>query len=182
VAHQIKDIFDKTEGVVDVDWYVEDDHPKYSFTIDKEKAALNGVSGDQIATTLRIALQGMSIGLLHEPQEKEDVAVTLRLPREERSSLADLKQIKVAGSRGNLVALGELVRIEEQVADKSIYHKNLMPVFYVTGDVAGEIESPAYAILKLNEAIDQLRLPEGYGLERYVANGTSLMKSSEIWV
>lgn len=170
VAHQIREIFDKTEGVVDVDWYVEDDQPKYRFTVDKEKAALNGVSGDQIAATLRIALQGMSVGLLHEPQEKEDVAITLRLPREERSSLADLKQVRVVGSHGNLVALGELVRVEEQVADKSIYHKNLMPVVYVTGDVAGEIESPVYAILKLNEAIDQLKLPEGYGLERYVAN------------
>jgi multidrug efflux pump subunit AcrB len=169
VAHQIRDIFDKTEGVVDVDWYVEDDQTKYRFMVDKEKAALNGVSGDQIAATLRIALQGMSVGLLHEPQEKEDVTVTLRLPREERSSLADLKQVRVAGSHGNLVALGELVRVEEQVADKNIYHKNLMPVVYVTGDVAGEIESPVYAILKLNEAIDQLKLPEGYGLERYVA-------------
>jgi multidrug efflux pump subunit AcrB len=169
VARQIRDIFDQTDGVADVDWYVEDDQPKYRFVVDKEKAALNGVSAEQVAATLRIAVEGMSVGLLHQPQEKEDVRILLRLPREERSSVEDLKQIKVMGQRGNLVPLGELVRVEQQMADKSIYHKNLMPVVYVTGDVAGEEESPVYAILKLNEAIDQLKLPEGYQLERYVA-------------
>ncbi|MCI0490499.1 MAG: efflux RND transporter permease subunit [Blastocatellia bacterium] len=170
VARRVRDIFDRTDGVVDVDWYVEDDQPKYRFAVDKEKAALNGVSAEQVAATLRIALSGLSAGLLHQPQEKEDVPIVLRLPREERSSVEDLKQIKVMGHQGNLVPLGELVRVEEHTADKSIYHKNLMPVVYVTGDVAGSAESPVYAILNLNEAIDKLKLPEGYALERYVAS------------
>ena len=133
IARQIRDIFDKTDGVVDVDWYVEDDQPKYRFAVDKEKASLNGVSAEQVATTLRMALEGMGVGLLHQPAEKEDVPIFLRLPREERSSLNDLKQIKVMGQQGNLVPLGELVRVEQTIADKSIYHKNLMPVVYVTG-------------------------------------------------
>ena len=169
IAKSIRDIFDQTPGVVDVDWYVEDDQPKYRFVVDKEKAALNGVSTGQIAATLRIAVDGMQAGLAHQPNEKEDVAIYLQLPRAERSSVEDLKQLKVMGTRGNLVALGELVKVEETTADKSIYHKNLMPVTYVTGDVAGSEESPVYAILKLNEAISKLKLPEGYELERYVA-------------
>ncbi len=169
IARQIRDIFDKTPGVVDVDSYVEDDQPKYRFAVDKEKAALNGVSADQVAATLRIAVEGMSAGLLHQPQEKEDVPITLRLARAERSSVEDLKQIKVIGRHGNLVPLGELVRVDEGVAEKSIYHKNLMPVTYVTGDVAGGAESPVSAILILNEAIEQLKLPEGYSLEPYFA-------------
>jgi multidrug efflux pump subunit AcrB len=131
---------------------------------------LNGVSAEQVATTLRIAVEGMSVGLIHQDREKEDVPITLRLARSARSSVDDLKQIKVMGARGNLVPLGELVRVDEQIADKSIYHKNLMPVVYVTGDVAGKVESPVYAILNLNAAIEQLKLPEGYGLERYVAS------------
>jgi len=97
------------------------------------------------------------------------VAIQLRLPRGERSRVEDLKQIKVMGRGGNLVPLAELVRVEEQIADKSIYHKNLMPVVYVTGDVAGSEESPVYAILKINQALDRLKLSEGYRLERYVA-------------
>jgi multidrug efflux pump subunit AcrB len=169
IAKNIRDIFDQTPSVVDVDWYVEDDQPKYRFVVDKEKAALNGVSTEQIAATLRIAVDGVPAGLAHLPSEKEDVAIFLQLPRAERSSVEDLKQLKVMGTRGNLVALGELVKVEETTADKSIYHKNLMPVTYVTGDVAGSEESPVYAILKLNEAIEKLKLPEGYALERYVA-------------
>jgi multidrug efflux pump subunit AcrB len=170
VARQIRDVFDKTEGVVDVDSYVEDDQPKYEFVVDKEKAALNGVSTEQVAATLRIALDGMNVGLLHQPGEKEDVPITLQLPRAERSSVENLKRIKVKGASGNMVPIGELVHVDQQIADKSIYHKNLMPVVYVTADVAGKVESPVYAILKLNDAIDQVKLPEGYALERYVAS------------
>jgi multidrug efflux pump subunit AcrB len=138
--------------------------------VDKQKAALNGVTAEQVAATLRIAIEGMNVGLVHQPHEKEDVPIIVRLPRAERSSVEDLKQVKVIGRQGNLVSLGELVQVEEQVTSQSIYHKNLMPVVYVTGDVAGAVESPVYAILKLNEAIDRMQLPEGYGLERYVAN------------
>jgi multidrug efflux pump subunit AcrB len=170
VARQIRDILDKTDGVVDVDWYVEDDQPKYRFVVDKEKASLNGVSAEQVAATLRMALDGMNVGLLHQPAEKEDVPIFLRLPREGRSSLNDLKQLRVIGPQGNLVPLGELVHVEQTIADKNIYHKNLMPVVYVTGDVAGQEESPLYAIMKINKALDQLKLPEGYAFERYVSH------------
>ncbi|HSQ18906.1 MAG TPA: efflux RND transporter permease subunit, partial [Blastocatellia bacterium] len=126
VARQIESIFDKTEGVVDVDSYIEDPQVKYHFVVDKEKSALNGVSAEQVAATLRIAVEGMNVGLTHQPKEKEDVPIVLRLPRAERSSVNDLEQIKVMGQRGNLVSLGELVRVDEQTADQSIYHKNLM--------------------------------------------------------
>ncbi|GBC78174.1 Multidrug resistance protein MdtB [bacterium HR08] len=169
IARQIRDLFERTPGVVDVDWSVEDDQPKYRITVEKEKAELNGISTEQVTRTVRLAVEGMPIGLLHRAEEKEDVPLLLRLPREERSSLTDLLSLKLMGAAGQLVPLGEIARVEEVVADKSIHHKNLMPVVYVTADVAGEEESPVYAILKLNRALDALRLPEGYRLERYVA-------------
>ena len=169
VARQIRDVFDSTPGVVDVDSYIEDEQTKYQFVVDKEKAALNGVSAEQVAATLSMAVEGVNVGLAHQPQEKEDVPITLRLPLANRSSVDDLKRIKVIGERGNLVPLGELVKVEQHPNEQSIYHKNLMPVVYVTGDVAGQEESPVYVILQLNKSIDQLKLPEGYGLERYVA-------------
>ncbi len=170
VARQIRDVFDSTTGVVDVDSYLEDEQTKFQFVVDKEKAALNGVSVEQVAATLRIAVQGANVGLAHQAQEKEDVPIMLRLPLAERSSVDSLKGIKVMGQSGNLVPLGELVHVEQGVNEQSIYHKNLMPVVYVTADVAGEEESPVYAIMKLNDAIDRLQLAEGYQLERYVAS------------
>jgi multidrug efflux pump subunit AcrB len=169
LARQVLDIFESTPGVVDVDWYVEDDQTRYRFEVDRAKAALHGVSTEQIGAAMRVALGGQVAGLLHQPGEKEDVAILVRLGREQRSSLEDLKGTKVMGSTGALVPLGELVRIEETTADRSIYHKNLMPVTYVTGDVAGEAESPVYAILAINEAIDRLRAPEGYAIDKYTA-------------
>ncbi|MCM2314470.1 MAG: efflux RND transporter permease subunit [Thermoanaerobaculia bacterium] len=169
VAKQVQAIFDETPGVVDVDTYIEDEQVRYRFVVEKEKAALSGVSAEQVDATLRIALSGMDAGLLRDPKEKEDVPITLHMARAQRSSLDDLKQIQLAGSSGNMVPLGSLVTIEETVSDKSIYHKNLMPVVYVTADIAGTEESPVYAILKLNKAIDALELPEGYALERYVS-------------
>lgn len=170
LAKQILEIFEKTPGVVDVDWYVEDDQPKYRFVVDKAKAALNGVSPDQIAASLRLAVNGMPAGLLHQVQEKEDVVILLRMDRGSRSSIQDLQQIKVMGQKGNLVPLSQLVQVEETVADQSIYHKNMMPVVYVTGDVAGSEESPVYAILKLTDAVKKLKTPEGYEIEQFTAD------------
>jgi multidrug efflux pump subunit AcrB len=170
LARQIRDIFQKTEGVVDVDWSVETDQPRYRVVPDKEKAALNGISAEQVAETLRVALAGMNAGLLHQPLEREDVFIQLRLPRDQRSSIESLQAVKLMGARGNLVPLGELVQVERGIADKSIYRKNLMPVVYVTGDVAGRDESPAYALLKMEDALDRLQLPGGYRMERYVTH------------
>ena len=74
------------------------------------------------------------------------------------------------GGRATSLPLGELVPHREHDRPRqSIYHKNLMPVVYVTGDVAGAMESPVYAILQMNKALDELKLPEGYKLQRHTA-------------
>jgi multidrug efflux pump subunit AcrB len=170
VARQIREEFRKTPGVVDVDWTVEDDQARYTFRVDKEKAALHGVGADQIATTLRVALSGAEVGLAHQLREREDVPIFVELPREEKTSLTDLREIRVASTSGALVPLGELAEIKMDTIDKSIYHKNLKRVVYVTGDVAGSEESPVYAIQKLNVALDKLKAPGGYAIERYATH------------
>jgi multidrug efflux pump subunit AcrB len=170
LARQIRDLFDRTEGVVDVDWYVEDDQPKYKLIVDREKASLHGISEDDIARTMRIASAGESAGLLHADAEKEDVPITLRLDRATRSDLDRMQSLQLMGRAGRLVALRELVKVETAIEDKSIYHKNLMPVTYVTADVAGAMESPVYAILKLRPEIDKIRPAEGYQIEQYTAH------------
>jgi multidrug efflux pump subunit AcrB len=170
IARQIRDTFEKTSGVVDVDWYVEDDQPKYTIRLDREKAALNGITGQDAARVLRVASAGDSAGLIHAPDEKEDVPIVVRLERAARSDLERLKSLKLRGRAGNLVALGEIARIESAIEDKSIYHKNLMPVTYVTADLAGVIESPVYAMLKVRPEIERIHIPEGYGIEQYTAS------------
>jgi multidrug efflux pump subunit AcrB len=170
IARQIRDQFKKTPGVVDVDWTVEDPQPQFRFVVDKEKAALTGVSADQIAQTLRMALSGAVVGLAHLPNEREDVDIVLELPRAERSSATDLGEIRVASASGTLVPLSALTHVERDTIEKSIYHKNLKRVVYVTGDVAGREESPVYAILSLSKSLDKIHGPGGYSIERYATH------------
>ncbi|MBI5085563.1 MAG: efflux RND transporter permease subunit [Acidobacteria bacterium] len=170
LAGQILGVFDRTNGVVDADWYVEDAQPKQMWRVDREKAALNGVSTEDVAKALTLASAGMGAGLLHDESAKEDVPITVRLDRATRSDFERLKGLKVAGRSGNLVALSELVRVENTVVEKSIYHKNLMPVTYVTADVAGVMESPVYAILKLGPEIAKLPVEGGYEIEQHTAS------------
>src|SRR5678809_120362 len=120
LARQIRDLFRQTKGVVDVDWYVEDDQTKYALLVDEEKAALNGISEDDIARAMQVASGGFQSGLLHQDAEKEDVSLTVRLDRATRSDLDRIQSLKVAGRNGRTVSVGELVRSESVVEDKSI--------------------------------------------------------------
>jgi len=169
IAQQIRDLWKRTDGVVDVDWYVEDDQPKYRLLVDKEKAALNGISEDDIARSVQVASAGYQAGLLHVDSAKEDVPLMVRLDRASRSDVDRIQNLNVTGRAGRLVALRELVKVTQAVEEKSIYHKNLMPVTYVTGDVAGAMESPVYAILKLGPEMDKFKAPEGYAIEQHMA-------------
>jgi multidrug efflux pump subunit AcrB len=170
IAGEILTIFENTEGIVDVDWYVEDEQPKYAIRVNKDKAALHGVSDQHVAELLRIASAGEPVGLLHDADEKEDVPIQVRLSRAARSDLDRLQQLRVRGRDDALVPLAELVSVEETVRDRSIYHKNLMPVTYVTADLAGVIESPVYAVLETSPRIDAIQTPEGSAIEQYTAS------------
>ncbi len=172
LAEKVIEIFKKTEGVVDVDKYIEADQPKTRFVIDKEKAALHGISAEMIATTLRLAAGGVPLDLVHKPLEKEDVTILLQLPLAYRTAPDDLLALRLpaqpqhgVGGPPALVPLRELVTLQHITGDKSIYHKNLMPVTYVIADVAGKIESPVYAIRKINKALKKLDAREFLGTE-----------------
>ncbi|MCL5104493.1 MAG: efflux RND transporter permease subunit [Armatimonadetes bacterium] len=167
VARQVRNVFEHTEGVTDVDWYVEANQVKYELIPDKEKAALNGIPTDQLTQTIALAVAGSGSELAHIPKATEDVPIYLQLPLSQRSSLQEIKNIQLQGALGNLVPLGEVVQVKQTTQDLSIYHKNLKPVVYVTGDVAGAQESPVYAILKMNQAISQMKTPFGYEVQHY---------------
>ncbi len=164
VAANVKAILAKTLGVVDVDWYREDDQAKLTFAVDQEKAALSGVAVEDVAKSLRIALEGENAGLLHLPKEKEPVSINLRLPAGQRSSAAALSSVYVPGPKGN-VPLSQLVRVTAGNEEKTLYRKNLKNVVYVTADVAGQIEAPVYAILKMSKEIAAIPTPDGRKIE-----------------
>ncbi len=169
IAKQIKGVFENTKGVVDADWYVEDDQKKLIFEVDKEKAAYHGIDTEKIAQTLHIALNGSAAGLAHFEKDKEPVELYMRTPISQRASINDLMEVTVPSQSGIQIPLAELIKVREGIEDKTIYRKNLKRVVYVTGEVAGTEESPVYAILKMKETIKNLKLPEGYELKQYSA-------------
>jgi multidrug efflux pump subunit AcrB len=165
LAEKVRELFRSTPGVVDIDWYAEEPHPKVRLALDKEKAALHGIGPDAIASALRVAVAGESMGLVHAPREQEDVHVMLDLPRSKRPNTEALLGIRLTSATGAPVPLRELVRVERTLEDQSIYHKNLLPVVYVTGDVSGGAESSAYAVLAMNDELKKLAAADFGGAE-----------------
>ena len=164
IAEQVKDIFAGTEGVVDVDWRVQAPQTKYTFTVNKEKAMQMGVPAQRITQSMRLALSGQDVSTLHADAEEDPVGLHLRLAEAHRSSLADLKNLRVQSQAGALIPVGDLVTIEETTRRQTIDRKNQRRVIYVTGDVAGELESPVYAMLNIEERLDEIEMPQGYDL------------------
>ena len=177
LASQIKQVFQKTPGVVDVDWYVEDPQTKYDLKVDLDKASLHGISAADVTRTLQVGLSGGDAGLLHDPHSREDIPIRVRLSRADRSSIQDLANLKLPTPAGGQIALQELTDLNQTTIDTSVYRKNLQPVVYVTGDVAGEEESPVYAIGKMSDAIDKIRLPDGYSVKQY--KGTTMPERTD---
>ncbi|MBN2595202.1 MAG: efflux RND transporter permease subunit [Marinifilaceae bacterium] len=165
IAAQVKTLFAKTDDVVDVDWFVENDQTEFQFNVNKEKAMLAGVSTQQVVHTLNMALRGHEITQLYQESEHNQVGIDLRLHEKDRSSVADLKRINILSQSGQLVALGDIVDIIERIKEKSIYRKNQKRVVYVTADVAGKLESPVYGILNIAKNLSDVKLPEGYDLK-----------------
>jgi multidrug efflux pump subunit AcrB len=164
LAGQVKSVLERTPGVVDVDWYVAVPQPKASLVVDEVRASAAGVSAAQVSAAVHMATEGLRVGLLHDPHAREDVPIVLRLPRTVQGSMAAVRELRLGQ---NLVAIGELTREEARTEADSLYHKNLLPVTYVTGDLAGAAESPVYAILGMNQVISKVSLPEGYSFEIY---------------
>ncbi len=153
LATTVRDIMADTIGIVDLDWYVEAPQPKLTYVVDKEKAALHGISTASIARTLSMAVRGQPVDLLHQPHEREDVDIILELPASARTTPEELLALRVRSDldpTGPLVALSELVTVTPEVRERSRYRKNLKSVTYVTADVAGAVESPAYALFGLH--------------------------------
>ena len=159
LAREVRTIMERTTGVVDIDWYVEAPQPKVRYVADQSKAALHGVSEAAVAEALQLAAQGRAADLLHVPAEREDVPIVLELPAAARGQPGALLDLRVRSDRdpaAPLVPLSELVRMERVTAGPNLYRKNLKPVTYVTADVAGAVESPAYAMFTVDSELRKL--------------------------
>ncbi len=163
VSNRVRADLTQTEGVVDVDDYVEAPQERLHFILDQDKAALLGITTQQVANSLKLAVDGGMAGTLHIASERQPLLIELQLPRAARSSEADLLTLSVKSANGDLVHLGELGHFEHERGDQTIYHKNLERVSYVLGEMAGR--SPVEAVWDLGDKLEQKPLPPGYRAE-----------------
>ncbi|MDP4703876.1 MAG: efflux RND transporter permease subunit [Polaribacter sp.] len=164
IANNVQNILNNTDDVVDVDWMVEADQKEYQFVIDKEKAMLYGVAPQQIAYTMNMALSNRSLTTLYDEDAVNQIGLVLALNENEKSTIRDISQLKVKSTQGSLISISDLVDIQETTSAKSIFRKNQKRVVYVMADMAGKLESPAYAILGMEDKLKEIPLPEGYKL------------------
>ncbi|MBS0014001.1 MAG: efflux RND transporter permease subunit [Desulfobacterales bacterium] len=162
-AEPVKQLMAGEPFVVDIDDMTESAHDRYDFVLDREKAALHGVSAAAVIETLRMAVHGATPARVHEDQERQALHVKMVLPRVERSSISGLNRIPMVTPDGRMVPLGELVEVRRIPNEQTIYHKNLEPVVYVTAEMAGR--APAEAIIDMQSKLAGNPLAEGIRVE-----------------
>lgn len=167
LADQVSGLLRNTDDVVDVDWMVEADQTEYNFVVDKEKAMRYGLAPQQLVQTMHMALAERPIAALYDEDASEQVGLILSLSDAEKSSVSDLSQIRLRSEQGQMLPIGDFVSVEPVTHAKSIYRKNQKRVVYVMADMAGELESPVYVILGMEERLKALDLPEGYQLQEH---------------
>jgi multidrug efflux pump subunit AcrB len=185
LALDIKNILANTKGIVDIDSYLPEAQPQTTLVVNRQKATLNGISSADIAQTAHIALNGADISLAHVAGEAEPVSINLRLPQEMRKDESGVKSVRLFSANGTALQVGSLTEQNTGEAALPLYQKNMQKVTYVTAEVAGEIESPVYAILELRGKIDQLAKERGIEIKQFYARqpdntgGTSIKWDGE---
>jgi len=173
LAKQVRQAFGETADIVGIDDSIEDNAKKLVLRVDQRKAALLGIPATDVVQAMRVALDGEDITALHDGQSKHSIPVRLNLPPEKQARLDSLLSLSVKSGSGDNVPLSELVKVEPTTREKTIYHKNLLPVTYVIGDMAGKLDSPLYGMFAARGKLDNLTAAQGAPLGEYFINQPS---------
>ncbi len=173
VAGKVREQFGKTEGIVGIDDSVTETAPKMMLHVLQSKAALLGVSSNEIVAAISVALSGQNVTSLHDANAKYAPPVRIGLPADHRDNIDEVLKLKVRAHDGILVPLSEVVQVIKMERDYPIYHKDLLPVVYVYGDMAGKLDSPLYGMFGINSKVSGAKLEQGGTLESYYFNQPS---------
>ena len=166
VAREVRDRFESQPGVVDVDWSLVAPQREVRLEVDAEKAALSGVAKEQVVGAMRLALAGQVVSQISVPESRNAVPLRVQLSEADRSGIDRLGRVRLGSRMGTMVPAGELVRASEETRPQVVDRKNGRPVIYVMGEVAGEVESPVYAILDMEPSLDAIEVTGGESLGR----------------
>jgi multidrug efflux pump subunit AcrB len=168
IAKQIHEVFKNTPDIIDTDDGVETPARKLIVQVNQEKAALLGISQQTVVTTLNSVLKGEDVSYLHDAHVKYPIPIRLELSSADKADLEQLKAMRVRNQQGLLVPLSEFVTFIESHREQSIYHKDLLQLVYVTGDMAGDLDSPLYGMFDIYVALQDLVVEGQYKLHQYL--------------
>ena len=170
IANKVKNILTSTEDVVDVDWMVEAPQTEYELEINKDKALRYGIAPQQITYTLRTLLSEDAITYLYNEEAYKNIPVIFDFSTAEKSTIDQVMNVKLSSAQGVMVPISDLVTINQKSTEKSIYRKNQKRVVYILADMAGNLESPVYAILGMTDKLKSIDLPKGYEINELYAS------------
>ncbi|WP_311945821.1 efflux RND transporter permease subunit [Halomonas piscis] len=137
------------EGVVDIDTTLTAPTRQWDLVVDRARAARLGVSQAQVVETIQTALGEHSLGYLHDEHAKYPVPIRVILREGDKAQQAALLSLAVRSRGGELIPLASIAEFREPAWQGARYHKDLLPVTYVTADMAGKIDSPLYGMFAL---------------------------------
>ena len=170
LATQIRGVFEATPDVTDVDDSVEEKAPKYVLTVDRQKAALYGVSQQAIVAEIATAVSGDDVTYLHGNYVKYPTPIRVEASVADKASIDSFLALKVRSQSGEMVPLSDLVNLLEGYRERAIYHKDLLPVVFVTGDLTGKLDSPLYGLFEIYGQLKSLLVDGKYQLQQYFIN------------
>ena len=167
VAKQVRSVFEQTDTIVAIDDTVEDDAQRFVLRVLQNKAAAAGVAQKDIVAAMKMGLSGENVTPIHGSGAKYEIPVRITLPPERQNGIDELLKLTVRGNDGNLVPLSELVEVMPGEREKTIYHKDLLPVVFVVGDTSGKVDSPLYGLFGMRGELKDKALQQGGTLSEY---------------
>lgn len=167
VGKQIRAAFEKTPDIVAIDDYIEADSRKFVLHVLQSKAAQLGVAQSDIVEVVGMGLAGQDVTPARNTDSKFEIPVRVTLPAEKQSTLDALLKLRVRSREGQLIPVSELVEVRDVAREKAIYHKDLLPVVYVVGDMGGKLDSPLYGMFDIRSQINGMSLAEGGTLDEF---------------
>ncbi len=167
VAKAVRRIFESTPDIVDVDDSVETPSPRLIVRVDRKKAALLGVSQADVANAIATVLKGEDVSYLHGNKVKYPLPIRLEFPVQDKADLDPVLSLRVHAGGGELVPLSELVEVVEEPRPYARLHKDLLPVVYVTGGMAGPLDSPLYGMFEIHSKLEAADIADGAPIDQH---------------
>lgn len=180
-AKKLRALYENTDDIIDVDDSIETDQEKWLAKIDRQKASIHMVPYSNIVRALNTALEGEDVSFMHSPSQKYAMPIRLEFSEGNKSDLQSLMQLNVKNMKGQMIPLSELVTIEKSVIDKTIYHKNLLPVVFVNADMAGDLDSPLYGLFDMSFTMnDNEESGEGFSAKQFFISQPEITQAPSI--